>query len=651
MNLLENFRRRTVMIPALVTGVALTLGTASAQYAERPALLGSGEAGVDVSGRSVKNKRVRAIHTTDDSLLGGTAYFYDKDPFLAYQLGRNLNFREFRKRDGVLSKLKVSNLIGPMPDGHTAKITANNATSCTVCHNQPYGTPGGGMNFAKDAGRGRNSPHYFGGGIMEMIALQIRADILNQLDSNQDGWVSIAESQAYSGNVKVRPTPGAPFIDFGSPQLTFGTTGVPDFNTILRVWYVDANGQELPQVTRVDGLNSVGYNFEFATFGWGQMPAGGEHGNFRAINPTLRAFYWDPHNAHAGLQAYDPTTMNDPNLDGISEPSLAGALQFPVTHRPPDLGIFVHPLGYSTTDPDSDGHFNEISEGDLDLAEWFMLNAPRPAFAGTQAEYDAGVLTMKNLGCTGCHIADWTIKAKSTVFAGDRRFFDFDVTWNDSEQRLEGKVVPLYTKVRDVYQRNFSTFDVHGFFTDMKQHDMGEGFKELGYDGVENTIWRTAPLWGVGSGFPWGHDGASMTLHDAIMRHDGDGAASKAAYAAASQATKDQLADFLGKLQLYDIESIPADIDGNDIIETNFLVAGVDTGVERFNAEWLFKVPVEVQGPALNADGETVMSFAGLNVPDAYGELLPYRMDTDSDGWPDVWDVQPTIPGYKDGVH
>ena len=27
-----------------------------------------------------------------------------------------------------------------------------------------------------------------------------------------------------------------------------------------------------------------------------------------------------------------------------------------------------------------------------------------------------------------------------------------------------------------------------------------------------DTIWRTPPLWGVGSGFPWGHDGASLTL-------------------------------------------------------------------------------------------------------------------------------------------
>ena len=43
-------------------------------------------------------------------------------------------------------------------DGTTAKITSNNQTSCSGCHNQPYGTPGGGTNFAKDSGRARQAP-------------------------------------------------------------------------------------------------------------------------------------------------------------------------------------------------------------------------------------------------------------------------------------------------------------------------------------------------------------------------------------------------------------------------------------------------------------------------------------------------------------
>jgi hypothetical protein len=36
----------------------------------------------------------------------------------------------------------------------------------------------------------------------------------------------------------------------------------------------------------------------------------------------------------------------------------------------------------------------EISEGDLDLGEWFMLNAPRPGYSGTRDEYRQGTTAM-----------------------------------------------------------------------------------------------------------------------------------------------------------------------------------------------------------------------------------------------------------------
>jgi hypothetical protein len=98
-----------------------------------------------------------------------------------------------------------------MPDGFTAKITANNHTSCAGCHNLPQGTPGGGTNFHKDSGFGRQAPHYFGAGIAEMLALQIRAVMLQQLDRNKDGWVS---------SVEAPPTPGSSPATARTPSIT-----------------------------------------------------------------------------------------------------------------------------------------------------------------------------------------------------------------------------------------------------------------------------------------------------------------------------------------------------------------------------------------------------------------------------------------------
>ena len=628
--------------PRFALAVLILAPLASAQYAERPALVGSGAKAVDASGRSVASPRVRAVHTTDATLAGGTAWLIGRDPWLAYQLGRDLNFREFRERDGVFDA-HVSNLAGPMPDGTTAKITANNQTSCLGCHNLPNGTPGGGANFSKDSGRGRNSPHYFGAGVVEMLAIQVRQRILEQVDVNQDGWISAAECQAAPGSCVVPSGAGA-MIDYGSVHLSQGSTGVPALNNIFRVWYLDANGVVVPGATSIDGVNTFGFNFEMVVWGWGQGVGRS------ALNPTNRAFLWDPFKAHGGLESYDPSTTLDPDGDGVSVPTLAGAIQFPATHQPTDKGANLDPLGFSRDDPDGDGYLNELSEGDLDLGEWFMLNAPRPAFAGTPQEYAAGVRALRSMDCLSCHVPDWRIEAAGNGFAGDRRFFDLSTTWSAQAGRLEGQLLPLTNQVGGVEVRKLGSFDVAGLFSDLRHHEMGEGFAELDFSGTVNTTWRTPPLWGVGSGFPWGHDGASLTLADAILRHGGEAAAARAAWVAASPGVRRLALDFLAKLVLYDLESLPTDLDGDGVISDAFVVAGVDTGVERFYAPWLFDQPVRIQGLVSNIDGVTIRSFAPTNRERAYGMNLLLLRDGDLDGWPDVWDAAPGTPGFRDGV-
>lgn len=638
---------RSALLPLLCVGLAA--GSVTAQYAERGSLVGSGQPDVDCSGRSVKEPRVRGIHTTDSSLRGGTAWFFERDPFLAYQLGRNLNFREFRERDGVFDLL-ISNLAGPMPDGTTKKITANNQVSCSGCHNLPQGNAGGGVTFHKDSGLGRNSPHYYGAGIVEMLAIQTREKILARVDTDRNGWVSAAEAQAAGSSLWIETRPGGRQVDYGNPRLNGGATGKPSLNNIFRVWFVDAQGRVVPGATRVDGVATAGYNFEMVVWGWGQGVGRS------ALNPTNRAFLWDPWKTHGGLEAHDPSTRNDPDGDGVSLPTLAGAIQFPATHKAADAGNSLDPLGFSRDDPDRDGHLSEITDGDLDLGEWFMLNAPRPAFAGTQREYEAGVELLREFRCTDCHVPDWRIEQlghspQHPAFAGDRRFFDLDVRWDAQANRLTGRLVRLYRQQGDRYVRELRAYDVQGFFSDLAHHDMGAGFQEIDFGGTINRTWRTPPLWGVGSGFPWGHDGQSLTIEHAIQRHDGDGAASKALWQRAKASQRATLLAFLGKLVLYDVESLPADIDGDNRISSNFMVAGQDTGLERFNAEWLFRVPLRIQGQTVNHDGATIRSFAGRNVIQAYGANLPLRMDTDLDGWPDAWDAAPTTRGYKNGVN
>lgn len=622
----------------------------AAQYNERPDALGSRSSACDASGRSIKDHRVRAISSRDPSAEGGTAWLFANDPYLAFQLGRDINFREFRERDGVFDA-KVSNLLGPMPDGFTKKITANNHTSCSGCHNLPQGNPGGGTNFHKDSGFGRQAPHYYGAGIVEMLAIQIRSQILWQVDRNRDGWVSASEAGLAGASAWIVPKNGAQAIDFGNPRLDGGATGRPQFNNIVRVWFVDATGRVVPSATSVNGTTTHGYNFELVFWGWGQ-------GRGRsALNPTNRAFLWDPFKAHSGLESHDPSTTNDPDGDGVSLPTVAGAIQFPATHKPVDHGLNLDPLGFSRDDPDRDGHMAEITEGDLDLGEWFMLNAPRPGFAGSSEDYEEGLEALQELGCTSCHAAAWTIHARNEnpmtgpLYAGDRRFFDLEVSYGGSPRQFRGRIRPLQQRQGQSYVRNFGSFDVPAFFSDLRHHDMGEECEEVDFGGTTNRLWRTPMLWGVGSGFPWMHDGQSLTLHDAIMRHGGEAQQSRANYADAGESGQAIVIDFLEKLRLYDIESMPTDVNGDGAVSPAFVVQGVNTGRERFNAEWLFATPVRIQGDVTNSFGTVVRSFAGMNVADAYGHNLYLRADSDEDGWPDVWDAAPMLRGYKDGVN
>src|SRR5262249_23181649 len=55
----------------------------------------------DLSGLSIKNPRVRVVHTTDAAKEGGSLYLQQVDPWLGYQWGRSLFQRNFRERDGV----------------------------------------------------------------------------------------------------------------------------------------------------------------------------------------------------------------------------------------------------------------------------------------------------------------------------------------------------------------------------------------------------------------------------------------------------------------------------------------------------------------------------------------------------------------------
>ena len=506
---------------------------------------------------------------------------------------------------------------GPALDGGATRLMGRDHTnSCAMCHNVPWRDGGAGATIAKNSGAGRNTPHVFGAGLVEMLGAELRLRLLALADTNRDGWMSVAEAD---GRRALLQDPEGVF-DAGRFDDADGD-GRPDLNPVCAIWYVDAQGERIAWATSLREPGVAGYSFEVQVFGFGQRARISEGG----IASTLRAFSANAFDVHAGLTPCDPVLNAEPRRDGLAGVSPAGAQQF-ATGVTRDRGQRRDTAGRSLDDPDRDGVCEEITAGDLDLIECYQLNHPRPA----ERPHPDGRAVFDAVGCASCHRPDWRLEAArdSTDYtqrrAGDRRFFDFAVGYRDGE--------PV-GRVRRVARG--AAVEVRGLYSDLLHHDLGPAFHELQYDGSRITSFRTAPLWGVGSTAPYGHDGASLDLDHVVRRHGGEAAAAAAAYAALPDADREALLAFLCGLVLYATDTLACDVDGDGVIAEHFVVAGVDTGRERFNPEWLFRVPGRIEGMVTTVSGERLRSDALANLREAYGCDLPLLSDRDRDGWPD----------------
>ena len=107
-------------------------------------------------------------------------------------------------------------------------------------------------------------------------------------------------------------------------------------------------------------------------------------------------------------------------------------------------------------------------------------------------------------------------------------------------------------------------FRVQNLFTDFKRHDLGPAFWEREYDGSLQKEFLTTPLWGVGSTSPYGHDGRSTTLHNAILRHGGEARRARRAYARLSDDEQRKLVEYLQTLVLFPPDDTASNLNPGD---------------------------------------------------------------------------------------
>ena len=426
-----------------------------------------------------------------------SAFIIARDPFRSIRRGRQLFQRKFTRAEGQ----------GPvMNDGFgdvntNLAIGAGLSDSCASCHGRPRGSAGAGGDVATRPDS-RDAPHLFGLGLKEMLADEITAD-LRAIKAE-----AIAEALAQHHSSTKRLT---------SKGISYGKiTATPDgsVNTL--------NVQGVDPDLRVRPFFHHGGTISIREFVVGALNA--EMG-LQAVDPDLTA-------AAGGARMTTPAGMVlDGSLDAVETPRATG----------------------ETDDPDGDGKVNEVATSLVDHLEFYLLNYFKPATYEQTNNTKNGRTLFQQIGCAVCHVPDLQISR-------DRRVADVETIYDPVKgifNNLFATALPLFDTADDgsgfhsLKTPRFQPFLVEDIFTDFRRHDLGPNFYERNYDGTMRTQLLTAPLWGVGTTAPYGHDGRSINLTEVILRHGGEAQRARDSFARLSTPNRSAILEFLNSLVLF----------------------------------------------------------------------------------------------------
>lgn len=439
-----------------------------------------------------------------------------RDPARSIRRGRQLFQRKFTRGQGL----------GPLAnDGQgdlnqTLALGAGLTDSCAACHGRPRGAAGAGGDVVTRPDS-RDAPHLFGLGLKEMLADEMTADLR--------AIRAAAINQARRRDSDVRRELISKGIRFGA--ITARADGSVD----------TAEVEGVDEDLRVRPFFAQGGAFsirEFAVGAW---------------------------NDEMGLQAVDADLLAASQGGRIVTPSglvLNGALD---AIKPPPALDAGH-------DADNDGVMNEVPQSLVDHMEFYLLNYFKAGLGEQTSRVEQGRRQFQSVGCAVCHVPDLLINR-------DRRVADVE-TGFDAERgifnRLFATASLLLTATDDgsgfpaLKRPKFGSFLVRNIFTDFKRHDLGPNFHERNFDGTIRKEFMTAPLWGVGTTAPYGHDGRSINLEEVILRHGGEAQASLEAFRNLPPGQRRSIIEFLNSLVLFPPDDTASNLDPGDRLAPGF---------------------------------------------------------------------------------
>lgn len=434
---------------------------------------------------------------------GSSAYIIARDPFRAIRRGRQLFQRKFTRAQGQ----------GPLAGdgaGDVSSLPAIGAglvDSCAGCHGRPRGSAGSGGNVVTRPDS-RDAPHLFGAGLKEMLADEITTD-LRAIRAH-----ALAQARARRPVTRRLTSKG---IDYGTitanPDGTVDTSQVAGVDPDLRVRPFFAHGGQFS----LRGFVVGAWNDEMG---------------LRAGDPDLQAACPPP--GGAGGRVVTPAGLV---LDGSTDT------------------VSCPPAGKAEVDPAL-----------VDYLEFYLLNYFRPATYETTEASEGGRRLFREIGCARCHIPNLEVRQ-------DRRVADVSTTFDRDRGIFNGlfaTATPLHRTVDDGHGLPalkpplLRPFVVRGIYTDLKRHDLGSSFHERNYDGTVRTEFMTAPLWGVGTTAPYGHDGRSINLSEVILRHGGEAQAERDAFAGLLPPFREAVVAFLNTLILFPPDDTASNLNPGD---------------------------------------------------------------------------------------
>ena len=445
----------------------------------------------------------RGNATTPDS----SSFIISRDPFRAIRRGRQIFQRKFTRLEfqgpGVDDGIGDVNTI--------LAIGAGLSDSCASCHGRPRGSAGYGGDVVTRPDS-RDAPHLFGIGLREMLA----DEITGQLRQIRDG--AVASARALGRDV-TKPLV-AKGISYGfitsTPNGSVDTSRVEGVDADLRVRPFFAHGQTI----------------------------------------SIREFVVGALHGEMGLDAADPDLARAVSGSRVMTP--AGMVLDGAQDR-----LEAAPVANPAFEPDGNVSGNEVSTALVDYLEFYLLNYFKPAvYMQTQAT-KRGLRTFDQIGCTSCHV-------QSLVVDRDRRVADVDTAYDPRRGNLNhlyATAAPLFDATPDgsgfpdLKRPKQHPFLVDDIFTDFKRHDLGPNFHERSWDGTTQKEFLTRALWGVGSKGVFGHDGRSINLAEAILRHGGEAQGARNRFADLSDEHRQDVLDFLKSLILFPPDDTASNLD------------------------------------------------------------------------------------------